>query len=68
MKTYIIDERNKVDYTGDSKYLKHEDGQIFPPAPLVYLDLCSPVVTKDVPDYEMWVGNPAKKIRDVEKL
>lgn len=24
------------------------------------------VVTKNIPDYEMWVGNPAKKIGDVE--
>jgi len=26
------------------------------------------VVTKNVPDYEIWAGNPAKKIRDVENL
>ena len=25
------------------------------------------VVTKNVPDYEIWAGNPAKKIGDVEK-
>jgi len=23
------------------------------------------VVTKDIPDREIWVGNPAKKLRDV---
>ena len=25
------------------------------------------IVTKDVPDYEIWAGNPAKKIGDVSK-
>ena len=25
------------------------------------------VVTKDIPDYEMWGGNPAKFIKEVEK-
>lgn len=25
------------------------------------------VVTKDVPDNELWVGNPARKIRNIEK-
>ena len=36
-----------------------------------YIGICSvigagAVVTKDIPDYEIWVGNPAKKIGDVE--
>ena len=37
-----------------------------------YIGKCSviapgSVVTKDVPDYEMWGGNPAKFIKKVEK-
>lgn len=26
------------------------------------------VVTKNIPDYEIWAGNPAQKIGDVEKI
>ncbi len=36
-----------------------------------YIGICSvvgagSVVTKDIPDYEIWAGNPAKKIGDVQ--
>lgn len=38
-----------------------------------YIGVCSvigagSVVTKDVPDYEIWVGNPARKITEVERV
>ena len=38
-----------------------------------YIGRCSvigagSVVTKNVPDYEVWVGNPARKVADVERV
>lgn len=139
MRLHEINNKNRFYYGGQLKNLKFESDQRFPPIPLVFLDLGSPViiekevtfasgvriyththdfkkanwralgaikdsgkpfvlrkgcfigsnvlliwpckyvgkysvvgagsvVIKDIPDYEIWAGNPAKKIRDVEKV